>query len=121
MNPTGDPKQQEFFAAVVGLGLHVLRDLYAEVISKVEDKKKREAFEKEFAERVLPQAEKSYKKVMFGGKTYALYFKKVDESYKLSEQMEKIPTKDMSLESKNLLIMERDVTSLQSVKLPERF
>lgn len=110
MNPTGDPKQREFFAAVVGLGLHVLRDLYQEVISKVEDKEKRLAFEKEYEEKVLPQAEKSYKRLMFGGKTYAMYFKRVDETYKLSEQMAKIPTEGMSVENKNLLTMERDVT-----------
>lgn len=105
-----DKQKQEFFASVAGISIHVLRSLYQEVIDKVEDDDKRKKFQSEFDEKVLPEAEVSGKRLMFGGKTYVMFFSIVDEKYKLSEQMEKINKEDMSLEDKNLLTMDRDVT-----------
>ena len=104
-----DAKRKEFFAAMVGVGIPTLRDLYHEIIDKIVDKKVRKELLTEFDEKVLPPTEAGGKRIMFGKKTYYMQLKQVGMDYNLDKEMAKIPTGGMSEDNKRLLQNERDV------------
>ena len=64
-----DAKKKEFFAALMGVGVPTLRELYLEIIGKVEDNKVRTELLDEFNEKILPPLEAGGKRVMINKKT----------------------------------------------------
>lgn len=108
MKDTED-KRKEFFMAMMGVGIPVLRDLYLEVISKIEDEKIRNEFVEEFNTKVLQPLPASGKRVCFGKKTYYMLLEKVGQGYDLDKEMAKIPQDGLTEEQKILLKNERDI------------
>ena len=104
-----DDKRKEFFMAMMGVGIHVLRTLYLEVISKIEDKNKMEALKNEFNAKILQPLDPSGKRVMFQGKVYYMLLQPVKSDYNLDKEIAKIPQDNLTEENKVLLKAERDV------------
>tara|TARA_B110000908_G_scaffold53834_1_gene65616 strand:- start:11301 stop:11822 length:522 start_codon:yes stop_codon:yes gene_type:complete len=104
-----DAKRKEFFAAMIGVGVPTLRDLYHEIISKVQNNKTRSDLLDEFNGKILPPLEAGGKRVMINKKTYYMRLLPVGNDYDLNKEMAKIPTNDMTEENKLLLNNERDV------------